>query len=60
MIIQKIEIFSLRSLRFKIFLNEISHKFPKGYPDLNNKQDITLLHNLFEEIGVPLVLEEQT
>lgn len=30
------------------FLNSIAYKFPKGYPDLKNKQDILLLESLLE------------
>ena len=35
---------------FEKFLNSISYKFPKGYPDLNNEQDITLLESLISEV----------
>jgi len=35
---------------FEQFLNKISHKFPKGYPDMNNEQDISLLENLVSEV----------
>lgn len=33
----------------EIFLNQISYKFPKGYPDINNKSDIILLENIISE-----------
>jgi len=39
------------------FFKKYSYKFPKGYPDLNNKQDINLLADLLENIGI--VLNEQ-
>jgi hypothetical protein len=35
---------------FEQFLNKISHKFPKGYPDMNNEQDISLLENLVSDV----------
>ena len=44
---------------FEKFLNSISHKFPKGYPDMNNEQDISLLENLVSEIlGKDITLDE--
>ena len=33
------------------YLNRIAYKFPKGYPDMNNDQDILLLENLLKECG---------
>jgi hypothetical protein len=36
------------------FLHSISYKFPKGYPDLTNKNDLALLENEFKKIGVDL------
>ena len=35
---------------FEQFLNKISHKFPKGYPDMNNEQDISLLESLVSDV----------
>jgi len=32
------------------FLYSIAYKFPKGYPDINNKQDILLLEHLISNI----------
>lgn len=32
------------------FLNKIAYKFPKGYPDLNDKQDILLLESILEDL----------
>jgi len=32
------------------FLHNISYKFPKGYPDMKNEQDVELLHKLVNEI----------
>ena len=34
----------------KKFLNRISYKFPKGYPDMNNDQDILLLETLVNNL----------
>ena len=35
---------------FEKFLNNVSYKFPKGYPDMNNEHDISLLENLISEV----------
>ena len=35
-----------------IFLNKYSYKFPKGYPDMNNEQDVLLMESLLSELGV--------
>ncbi len=35
---------------FEKFLNSISYKFPKGYPDMNNPKDIILLESLVSEV----------
>jgi hypothetical protein len=44
---------------FEQFLNKISHKFPKGYPDMNNEQDISLLENLVSKVlGEDIKLDE--
>ena len=37
-----------------IFLNKYSYKFPKGYPDMNNEQDVLLMESLLNELGVNL------
>ena len=36
------------------FLYNIAYKFPKGYPDMNNKQDVLILENEFKKIGIDL------
>jgi hypothetical protein len=36
------------------FLHNIAYKFPKGYPDLNNDQDILILENELKKLGVNL------
>jgi 6-pyruvoyl-tetrahydropterin synthase len=36
------------------FLHSIAYKFPKGYPDMKNEQDILILENEFKKIGVDL------
>jgi hypothetical protein len=36
------------------FLRKISYKFPKGYPDINDAQDMLMLETLLEKLGVPL------
>ena len=42
------------------FLYSIAYKFPKGYPDMNNEQDILLLESLINEVlgEKTLLLEE--
>jgi hypothetical protein len=36
------------------FLYNIAYKFPKGYPDMEDKQDILILENEFKKIGINL------
>jgi len=38
---------------FDIFFKKFAYKFPKGYPDMNNEQDILLLESLLEKLNVP-------
>ena len=41
------------------YLNRIAYKFPKGYPDMNNDQDVLLLETLLSEVlGEKFSLEE--
>lgn len=37
-----------------LFFKKYSYKFPKGYPDLNDEQDINLLADLLEGLGINL------
>ena len=37
---------------FDKFFERYSYKFPKGYPDFTNKQDILILENILDEIGL--------
>jgi hypothetical protein len=39
---------------FDIFFKKFSYKFPKGYPDTNNEQDILLLNELLNNLEVGL------
>ena len=41
---------------FEQFLNNISHKFSKGYPDMNNERDILIIESELKKLG--LYLEE--
>ena len=42
------------------FLNSVAYKFPKGYPDMNNEQDIFLLESLVSEfLGLKVRLTEE-
>ena len=36
------------------FLYSISYKFSKGYPDINNKQDMLIIENEFKKLGIDL------
>ena len=38
----------------KQFLYNISYKFPKGYPNLEDKNDLALLESEFKKIGIDL------
>ena len=37
-----------------LFFKKFSYKFEKGYPDMNNKQDILLLETILKELGINL------
>jgi hypothetical protein len=42
------------------FLHSVAYKFPKGYPDMNNDQDVLLLEPLLSEVlGESIILENQ-
>ena len=34
------------------FFKKYSYKFTKGYPDMNNKQDVLLLESILDELGI--------
>jgi hypothetical protein len=36
------------------FLNNISYKFPKGYPDINDPNDFLILENELKSLGINL------
>jgi hypothetical protein len=40
------------------FLYSIAYKFPKGYPDMKNEQDILILENELRKLGIEVSLEE--
>jgi hypothetical protein len=42
------------------FLKEFSYKFPKGYPDMNNEQDILLMESILENLGINLKEAQMT
>ena len=44
---------------FDRFFKKFAYKFDKGYPDMNNSQDVLLLESLFEKLGVELQLNEE-
>lgn len=37
-----------------VFLNKIAYKFPKGYPDINDEQDMLLLEGILKDMGIDL------
>jgi hypothetical protein len=37
-----------------LFFKKYSYKFSKGYPDMNNDQDILLLENILNELGIDI------
>jgi hypothetical protein len=44
-----------------IFLKKYSYKFPKGYPDMNNEQDILIMEGILNELGIneKMILEKK-
>ena len=42
-----------------LFFKKFSYKFPKGYPDMSNHQDILLLESLLNELGFNVDLQEE-
>lgn len=43
---------------FDKFFKKFSYKFDKGYPDMNNTQDVLLLESIFERLGIKVDLNE--
>ena len=42
------------------FFIQYAYKFPKGYPDMNNDQDVLLMENILSKvIGENIILENQ-
>ena len=41
-----------------LFLKKYSYKFPKGYPDMNNEQDVLLMESILRELEIGVDLEE--
>lgn len=44
---------------FDKFFKQFAYKFDKGYPDMNNVQDVLLLESLLENLGVTVQLTEE-
>jgi hypothetical protein len=44
---------------FDKFFKKFAYKFDKGYPDMDNPSDVSLLESLFEQIGVEVSLTEE-
>lgn len=45
---------------FEQFLNKISYKFDKGYPDMNNKQDILIIESELKKLGLEAKIQDPT
>lgn len=45
---------------FEKFLNNISYKFAKGYPDMNNEQDILIIESELRQLGVEAKIPSTT
>ena len=41
------------------FFKKFSYKFPKGYPDINDKQDMLMLEGMLKEMGINFIFEKQ-
>ena len=41
-----------------LFFKKYSYKFSKGYPDMNNEQDILLLESLLKELNISIKINE--
>jgi len=39
---------------FDIFFKKFAYKFPKGYPDMNNDQDVLFFQSILESMGIEL------
>ena len=39
---------------FDIFFKKFSYKFDKGYPDMNNTQDVLFMHSILESMDIEL------
>jgi hypothetical protein len=44
---------------FDKFFKKFAYKFDKGYPDMNNSQDVLLLESLFGKLGMEIPLNEE-
>jgi hypothetical protein len=44
---------------FDKFFKQFAYKFDKGYPDMNNVQDVLLLESLLEGLGIDVQLTEE-
>ena len=44
---------------FDKFFKQFAYKFDKGYPDMNNVQDVLLLESLLEGLGIDIQLTEE-
>ena len=40
------------------FLKQYSYKFNKGYPDMNDEQDILLMESILKELNIDITLKE--
>lgn len=42
-----------------VFLRKVSYKFPKGYPDINDEQDMLMLEGMLDKIGIDFLFEKK-
>jgi len=43
---------------YDIFFKKFAYKFPKGYPDMNNEQDVFLLESILNDLGTKVNINE--
>jgi hypothetical protein len=43
-----------------LFFKKFSYKFEKGYPDMDNPNDVLLLETILEELGIYFNMIEET
>jgi hypothetical protein len=44
---------------FDKFFKKFSYKFPKGYPDIENPNDVKLMEEIFHGMGIDINIKEE-